>query len=98
MEILSFSFIVDNPNFFYLLKARKSVLKDIRELQTAEPETFLNGAVDCHLRASSLAAKHKDKCHLCAVHDNIELYENALFHFIKGEIKGRSYSKVGRSR
>jgi hypothetical protein len=68
----------------------------MRELQTAEPETFLNGAVDCHLRASSLAAKHKDKCRLCAVHDNIELYENALFHFIKGEIKGRSsYARVG---
>ena len=59
------------------------------ELAGSDPELFLNGAVDCHLRVSTLAQKSKTKCRLCTVHDNIEIYENALFHFIKGEIKGR---------
>lgn len=64
------------------------MLKDMKELESADPEIFLNGAVDCHLRASTLAHKTKNKCRLCTVHDNIEVYENVLFHFIKGEIKG----------
>ncbi len=44
-------------------------------------------AVECHLRMSSVAQKNKDKCKLCCVHDNIEIYEGILFHFVKGEVK-----------
>ena len=45
-------------------------------------------AIDCHLRVSTVAQKYKKKCKLCEVHDLIEVYENTLFHFVKGEIKG----------
>ena len=45
-------------------------------------------AIDCHLRVSTVAQKYKKKCPLCEVHDLIEVYENTLFHFVKGEIKG----------
>ena len=38
---------------------------------------------------STVAQKFKRKCRLCEVHDIIEIYENTLFHFIKGEIKGK---------
>jgi hypothetical protein len=65
------------------------VQKDMKELTESDPEIFLNAAVDCHLRVSTMAQKNKNKCRLCTVHDNIEIYENALFHFIKGEIKGQ---------
>ena len=37
---------------------------------------------------STVAQKYKKKCPLCEVHDLIEVYENTLFHFVKGEIKG----------
>ena len=63
------------------------VFKDLKRLQTSAPEAFLHKAVDCHLRISSAAQKNKDKCELCIVHDNIELYESILFHFVRGEIK-----------
>ena len=69
-------------------KKRDIVMKDMKELAESNPEQFLNAAVECHLRLSTASRKNKKKCRLCAVHDNIEIYENTLFHFVKGEIKG----------
>ena len=63
-------------------------MNDMKELAESNPEQFLNDAVDCHFRISTLSRKNKNKCRLCEVHDNIEIYENTLFHFVKGEIKG----------
>ena len=40
---------------------------------------------------STVAQKYKKKCPLCEVHDLIEVYENTLFHFVKGEIKVSRY-------
>ena len=40
------------------------------------------------LRISSLGKKNKSACKLCEVRDSIDLYENILFRFVKGEIKG----------
>ena len=40
------------------------------------------------LRISSLGKKNKSVCKLCEVRDSIDLYENILFRFVKGEIKG----------
>ena len=61
--------------------------KDLKKLQSSPPEAFLNKAVECHLRMSSVAQKNKDKCKLCTVHDNIEVYEHVIFHFVRGEVK-----------
>ena len=71
-----------------LEKKRDVVMADMKELAKSNPEQFLNGAVECHLRVSTASRKNKSKCRLCEVHDNIEIYENTLFHFVKGEIKG----------
>ena len=43
---------------------------------------------------STVAQKYKKKCPLCEVHDLIEVYENTLFHFVKGEIKGDPISNT----
>jgi len=67
---------------------RNKVMKDIKLLLETPPEQFVNKAVGCHLRVSTIAQKKKTTCKLCEVHDNIEIYEKALFHFVKGEIKG----------
>ena len=32
-----------------------------------------------------MVQKEKQKCVLCTVHENIEIYEGILFHFVKGE-------------
>ena len=36
-------------------------------------------------RMSSMVQKEKEKCVLCTVHENIEIYEGILFHFVKDE-------------
>ena len=69
-------------------KNREAVTGQMRVLSETNPENFLNKAIDCHLRVSSVSTKYKNKCKLCEVHDSIEVYENTLFHFVKGEIKG----------
>ena len=69
-------------------KNREAVTRQMRFLSETNPENFLNKAIDCHLRVSSVSTKYKNKCKLCEVHDMIEVYENILFHFVKGEIKG----------
>ena len=69
-------------------KNREAVTRQMRFLSETNPENFLNKAIDCHLRVSSVSTKYKNKCKLCEVHDAIEVYENILFHFVKGEIKG----------
>ena len=66
---------------------RDNVFGELKRLQDSPAETFLNGAVDCHLRQSSLAKKNKKKCDLCQVHDLIEAFESELFHFVRGDIK-----------
>ena len=71
-------------------KMRDSVSKDLKRLEGSPPERFLNKAVDCHLRMSSVVQKDKEKCELCTIHDNIEIYEGIIFYFVKGEI-----SKIG---
>ena len=71
-----------------LNKNRDVVTKEMKYLSETNPEQFLNKAIDCHLRVSTSSQKHKNKCQLCEVHDKIEIYENTLFHFVKGEIKG----------
>ena len=43
---------------------------------------------------STVAQKYKKKCPLCDVHDLIEVYENTLFHFVKGEIKGNKINRA----
>jgi hypothetical protein len=63
------------------------ICTELERLQNAPPEAFLNKAVECHLRMSSSAQKVKSKCELCTAHDDIELYEGIIFHFVKGEIK-----------
>ena len=68
-------------------KNRECVTKQMKFLSESNPEKFLTQAIDCHLRVSTVANKYKTKCKLCQVHDHIEVYENTLFHFVKGEIK-----------
>ena len=68
--------------------------KDLKKLQSSPPEAFLNKAVDCHLRMSSVAQKNKEKCKLCSVHDNIEIYEQLIFHFVRGEVKAMKNKHV----
>ena len=77
-----------------LNKNRESVTKQMMRLSESNPENFLNKAIDCHLRVSTVAAKYKKKCELCQVHDQIEVYENTLFHFVKGEIKGNKANRA----
>eukprot|EP00095_Tigriopus_kingsejongensis_P004239 maker-scaffold711_size108467-snap-gene-0.24 protein:Tk04239 transcript:maker-scaffold711_size108467-snap-gene-0.24-mRNA-1 annotation:"e3 ubiquitin-protein ligase shprh" len=67
--------------------ARENVVKKVQVLKESPPETFLNGAVDCHLRMSATSQKNKKKCELCLVHEHIEAYEGILFHFVKDEIR-----------
>ena len=69
----------------------------ISTLGSTHPEAFLNKAVDCHLRMSSVVQKDKDKCELCTVHDNIEIYEGMLFYFVKGEISALEGKNVRSS-
>ena len=40
---------------------RDNVFGELKRLQDSPAETFLNGAVDCHLRQSSLAKKNKNR-------------------------------------
>jgi len=75
-------------------KNRETVTKQMRFLSETNPDNFLNKAIDCHLRVSSVATKYKKKCKLCEVHDQIEVYENILFHFVKGEIKGNKANRA----
>ncbi len=63
-------------------------------MKNSPPEAFLNKAVDCHLRMSSVAQKNKEKCELCIAHDDIELYEGIIFHFVKGEVKALKNKNV----
>lgn len=73
----------------YLLRSRtrESVTKGITNLRESPPESFLNGAVDCHLRVSAASQKNRKLCQLCLVHDEIEIYESMIFHFVKDEIR-----------
>merc|ERR1719273_2223416 len=73
---------------------RNVMNKDLKKLQSSPPEAFLNKAVDCHLRMSSVAQKNKEKCKLCSVHDNIEIYEQLIFHFVRGEVKAMKNKHV----
>ena len=66
---------------------RDNVHAELKRLETSPAESFLNGAVDCHLRQSSLANKHKTKCELCRVSDDINAFELELFHFVRKDIK-----------
>ena len=72
--------------------SRDQVAKDLENLCNSPPETFVNGAVDCHLRTSNINKQKAKgsglfKCKLCEVHDLIEIYESQLFHFVRGEVK-----------
>ena len=71
----------------FLSSMRNRVCREIERLKSSPPEAFLNGAVDCHLRASAAAQKHRKLCQLCKVHQDIELYESLIFHFVKDEMK-----------
>ena len=51
-------------------KHRAEVTKQMAVLANTDPEQFLNGAIDCHLRQSTSAKKHKDKCKLCEVRED----------------------------
>ena len=62
---------------------RTSVCKSVQELDCSPPEQFLHDAVECHLRASGANKKVKKSCKLCQVHEDIELYESLIFHFVK---------------
>ncbi len=71
---------------------RDRVCSEMKELETSAPESFLNAAVDCHLRQIEQgggggmdSAKKSGECRLCEVHGSIELYENLIFKFVKGE-------------
>ena len=54
-------------------KNREAVTRQMRFLSETNPENFLNKAIDCHLRVSSVSTKYKNKCKLCEVHDAIEV-------------------------
>ena len=51
---------------------RDQITKDLKKLKSSPPEAFLNKAVKCHLRMSSVAQKIKEKCKLCTVHDKMK--------------------------
>ncbi len=51
---------------------RETVCTGMKELETSPPESFLNGAVDCHLRQIERGGGG-NKCKLCLVHENIEV-------------------------
>lgn len=76
---------------------RDLVCNQIEELRDSPPEKYLNGAVDCHLRPSAVAQKFTKKCHLCTVHENIEVYEGIIFHFVKSDIRAMKLGKGARA-
>ncbi|CAB4054913.1 SHPRH [Lepeophtheirus salmonis] len=76
---------------------RKQVLKGMKLLKDSPLESFVNNAVDCHLRTSALSRKNKKKCELCSIHDDIEVYEKSIFHFVKGDLKTKQLNRSGLS-
>ncbi len=75
---------------------RENVCQKINALESSPPDSFVNAAVDCHLRVSAVNQQRKNKkvCRLCEVHDDIEVYESLIFHFVKDEIKAAKGSKI----
>ena len=67
-----------------LLSMRETVCTGMKELESSPAETFLNAAVDCHLRQIERGGG-ANKCKLCTVHEDIEVYENLIFKFVKAE-------------
>ena len=99
---------------------RDRVCKEMKRLEDSPAERFLNGAVDCHLRASAANQKNRKTCDLCQVsriwnksrpfffegsasadificvqvHEDIELYEGMIFHFVKDDLKSLKSTKM----
>lgn len=73
---------------------RDRVCGEIKLLEDSPPETFLNAAVDCHLRMSSNQKKSKKSCKLCQVHEDIEVYEGMIFHFVREAKKALGKGKA----
>lgn len=63
-----------------LEKNQYKVRVALKELRTADTETLVNSAVDCHLRISNLKSKApKSICQLCSCENLLKKYEMDLF-------------------
>ncbi|XP_064122069.1 E3 ubiquitin-protein ligase SHPRH-like [Macrobrachium nipponense] len=59
-----------------LKQQRDDMIKGILNLQTLDPSSLLDGAIDCHLRPSE---NEPPQCFICATHEFFEDYEETLF-------------------
>ena len=55
---------------------RNDMIKGIKNLLKEDPKSFLDGAIDCHLRPTE---KDPPQCILCATHEFFNDYEETLF-------------------
>lgn len=76
---------------------RDRVCQELEKLQVEPPEKFLSDSVDCHLRLSGASKKNKKVCKLCQVHEDIELYESMIFHFVKEDKKALKKDQHSRA-
>ncbi len=67
-------------------KTRDLVCEGMTELETSAPETFVNAAVDCHLRQIERGGAGKKACKLCEVHENIEVTSRVGVGLVEQEL------------
>ncbi|ODN03793.1 E3 ubiquitin-protein ligase SHPRH [Orchesella cincta] len=63
---------------------RDTVLEGLEELQTNDPQEFVETAIRCHLRQKSSnyyndSGEEETKCKLCSYHINFLFYESVIF-------------------
>nr|XP_045617516.1 E3 ubiquitin-protein ligase SHPRH-like [Procambarus clarkii]XP_045617517.1 E3 ubiquitin-protein ligase SHPRH-like [Procambarus clarkii] len=68
--------LVLNAEMKKLKDQRLEMINAVRHLQTLDPASLLDGAIDCHLRP---AESEPPQCMICATHELFEEYEETLF-------------------
>lgn len=68
--------LVMNAEMKKLKDQRLDMINGVRHLQTLDPASMLDGAIDCHLRPTE---SKPPQCLLCATHELFEDYEETLF-------------------
>ncbi|RXG53492.1 E3 ubiquitin-protein ligase SHPRH [Armadillidium vulgare] len=76
--------------FKVLNNQRECMINFVQELLDVEPDSILNGAIDCHLRPFDA---NREFCVLCRKHEIFEDYEKTLF-FVKEKSTIRSTERA----
>ncbi|KAB7507906.1 E3 ubiquitin-protein ligase SHPRH [Armadillidium nasatum] len=76
--------------FKVLNNQRKCMINFVRELLDVDPDSILNGAIDCHLRPFDT---NRELCVLCRKHEIFEDYEKTIF-FVKEKSTIRSTERA----